>query len=77
MQKKIHNPLKTVKKEKHYIQILFVAIKLLQTSVRGLVKNSSGQTNFVSLFDKVTTLVDQRNVVVIIYLDFSKACDKG
>ena len=49
---------------------------VITRSQHGFVKNKSCQTNLISFFDRVTSLVDCGNAVDIIYLDFSKAFDK-
>lgn len=43
------------------------------TSCRhGLIKNKQCQTNFISFFDGVNSLVDKGNVVDLIHLNFTK-----
>ena len=49
---------------------------VITRSQHGFFKNKSCQTNLISFFDPVTSLVDCGNAVDIIYLDFSKAFDK-
>ena len=49
---------------------------VITKSQHGFLKNKSCQTNLISFFEKVTTLLDQGNAVDIVYLDFSKAFDK-
>ena len=50
---------------------------VITRSQHGFVKNKSCQSNLVSFFDQVTSLVDGGNVVDITYLDFSKAFGKA
>ena len=49
---------------------------VITRSQHGFVKNKSCQTNLISFFDQVTSLVNCGNAVDRIYLDFSKAFDK-
>ena len=50
---------------------------VLNKSQHGFLRNKSCQTNLISFFEKVTSLVDAGNAVDIVYLDFSKAFDKA
>uniref|UniRef100_A0A670HPH4 Gypsy retrotransposon integrase-like protein 1 n=1 Tax=Podarcis muralis TaxID=64176 RepID=A0A670HPH4_PODMU len=49
---------------------------VITNSQHGFLKNKSCQTNLISFFDRITTLVDEGNAVDVAYLDFSKAFDK-
>ena len=49
---------------------------MLNKSQHGFLRDKSCQTNLISFFNKVTSLVDAGNAVGIVYLDFSKAFDK-
>ena len=49
---------------------------VLNKSQHGFLRNKSCQTNLISFFERVTSLVDAGNVVDIVYLDFSTAFDK-
>uniref|UniRef100_A0A670K9H8 Reverse transcriptase domain-containing protein n=1 Tax=Podarcis muralis TaxID=64176 RepID=A0A670K9H8_PODMU len=49
---------------------------VITNSQHGFLKNKSCQTNLLSFFDRITTLVDEGNAVDVAYLDFSKAFDK-
>ena len=49
---------------------------VITRSQHGFVKNKSCQTNLISFFDEVNSLIDRWNAVNIVYLDFSKAFDK-
>ena len=49
---------------------------MLNKSQHGFLRNKSCQTNLISFFERVTSLVDAGNAVDIVYLDFSKAFDK-
>uniref|UniRef100_A0A670HT18 Reverse transcriptase domain-containing protein n=1 Tax=Podarcis muralis TaxID=64176 RepID=A0A670HT18_PODMU len=49
---------------------------VITNSQHGFLKNKSCQTNLISFFDRITSLVDEGNAVDVAYLDFSKAFDK-
>uniref|UniRef100_A0A670I6Y3 Reverse transcriptase domain-containing protein n=1 Tax=Podarcis muralis TaxID=64176 RepID=A0A670I6Y3_PODMU len=49
---------------------------VITNSQHGFLKNKSCQTNLISFFDRITSLVDEGNAVDVVYLDFSKAFDK-
>uniref|UniRef100_A0A670IIX0 Reverse transcriptase domain-containing protein n=1 Tax=Podarcis muralis TaxID=64176 RepID=A0A670IIX0_PODMU len=49
---------------------------VITNSQHGFLKNKSCQTNLISFFDRITSLVDEGNTVDVAYLDFSKAFDK-
>ena len=49
---------------------------VITRSQRRFVKNKSSPTNLILFFDQVTSLIDRRNAVDIVYLDFSKAFNK-
>ena len=49
---------------------------MLNKSQHGFHRDKSCQTNLISFFDRVTSLVDPGNVVDIVYLDFSEAFHK-
>ena len=50
--------------------------KLIKDSQHGFVKNRSCLTNWLVFLEEVTSYVDSGYPVVVIYLDFQKACDK-
>ncbi|GAB0207182.1 hypothetical protein GRJ2_003183800 [Grus japonensis] len=47
----------------------------IRPSQHGFVKSRSCLTNLLSIYDKVTRLVDEGKAVDVVYLDFSKAFD--
>lgn len=49
---------------------------VINNTQHGFLKHKSCQTNLISFFDRVTSLVDEGNAVDVAYLDFSKAFDK-
>lgn len=48
---------------------------MIKNSQHGFVKNKLCQTNLISFFDRVTGLVDNREVGDVMYLDLSEAFD--
>ena len=49
---------------------------VITRSQHGFVKNKSCQTDFISFFDQVTSVIDRGTAVDVVYLDSSKAFDK-
>ena len=43
---------------------------MLNKSQHGFLRDKSCQTNLISFFERVTSLVDAGNVMDIVYLDF-------
>lgn len=49
--------------------------KVIRNSLHGFAKNKSHQSNLISFFDRVTGLVDSRELEDVMYLDLSEAFD--
>ena len=49
---------------------------VLNRSQHGFLRDKFCQTNLISFFNRVTSLVDAGNAMDTVYLDFSKAFDK-
>jgi len=47
----------------------------MRPSQNGFMKGKSCLTNLISFYNRVNRLVDEGKVVVVVYLDFSKAFD--
>jgi len=48
---------------------------IMRHSQHGFAEEKSCLTAFISFYEKVTCLVDERKVVGVVFLDFSKAFD--
>ncbi|CAM5114345.1 unnamed protein product [Eretmochelys imbricata] len=49
--------------------------KVISNSQHGFIKNTLCQTNLIAFFDRITSHVDREEVVIVVYLDISKAFD--
>jgi len=49
--------------------------QMIKSNQHGFIKGRSCLTNLVSLYDKLTCLMDEAKAIDIVYLDFGKAFD--